>query len=250
MANYYTTASFEVELTEAARTWLLGLDEIVGDRGGDETDEIELTTVQETEYGEVIRAIQKTRELVYTSGVDVTAEETTLWFYADENFNVEYAEWLISTTLKKFDLDDAVSFEWSNTCSSPRTDGFGGGWVIVTKDKTFWGPSGGGLASKLQEIEYDRSHQFSAAWAQKLSVVQALMLYSYNVEPLTQFEAVYGTDCSEDYRAEKLAVMDMGVMRWWGQLDTRAQRRLLDAALHEYEEEARRRYDHTKETTT
>ena len=37
--------------------------------------------------------------------------------------------------LRKFKLTDVVSFEWSNDCSKPRTDAYGGGAAIITSRK-------------------------------------------------------------------------------------------------------------------
>ena len=46
---------------------------------------------------------------------------------------------LIRHLMQKFDMTEPVSFEWSNDCSKPRTDAYGGGaaYITATEARTF-----------------------------------------------------------------------------------------------------------------
>ena len=51
----------------------------------------------------------------------------------DKNGNVESAMQFITEVLAHFDLDDVVMLEWSNSCSRPVLEGFGGGIAAITR---------------------------------------------------------------------------------------------------------------------
>ncbi len=46
---------------------------------------------------------------------------------------------LIQHLMQKFDMTEPVSFEWSNDCSKPRVDAYGGGaaYITATEVRTF-----------------------------------------------------------------------------------------------------------------
>jgi hypothetical protein len=63
-----------------------------------------------------------------------TDENHAIWLHS-ENGGVDAACVFIQHLLKKFDPKGRVTFEWSNDCSKPRTDAYGGGAAIVTAKK-------------------------------------------------------------------------------------------------------------------
>ena len=74
-------------------------------------------------------------------------------------------------------------------------------------------------------------------------VVQAVLLWYYNIDYTFQFEVVYGRplDWEDPWCKEKLHTMRSGLTRWWGELGVAQQRKLVDAALERYGDEATRR---------
>ena len=62
----------------------------------------------------------------------------SVWVCAEECGDVEYTASLVQALLRRFELDLVVGFEWANTCSRPRLDGFGGGAVAVSRRSAVW----------------------------------------------------------------------------------------------------------------
>lgn len=54
-----------------------------------------------------------------------------LWLHS-ENGGIDAACEFLRYLLREFDPTSCVSFEWSNDCSKPRTDAYGGGAAFVT----------------------------------------------------------------------------------------------------------------------
>ena len=81
-------------------------------------------------------------------------------------------------------------------------------------------------------------------YREPIAVVQAVMMWNYNVDPEIKFNAVYDTEFNMDnaYCKEKLEAM-RNLDRWWPELDLEHQRRLVRAALVKYGDEAGKRVD-------
>lgn len=54
-----------------------------------------------------------------------------LWLHSS-NGGIDAVCAFVSHLLEKFEPDGFVNFEWSNDCSKPRTDAYGGGAAIIT----------------------------------------------------------------------------------------------------------------------
>ena len=70
---------------------------------------------------------------------DVNIEKgNRIWIYSD-NGCVDEIIRFVQHLMVKFNLKDPVSFEWSHSCSKPRTDAYGGGaaFITATEEKTF-----------------------------------------------------------------------------------------------------------------
>ena len=52
--------------------------------------------------------------------------------------DLEFTAALLHHWLKHFNRAEAIGFSWSNTSSSPRTDGFGGGAVVIAANGIKW----------------------------------------------------------------------------------------------------------------
>ena len=57
-----------------------------------------------------------------------------IWLHST-NGGIDAACAIIQHLLRKYELADTVTFEWSNDCSKPRVDAYGGGAAIITARK-------------------------------------------------------------------------------------------------------------------
>jgi len=57
-----------------------------------------------------------------------------LWLHSSSG-GIDAVCAFIQHLLIKFQIKGSVGFEWSNDCSKPRTDAYGGGAVVVTASK-------------------------------------------------------------------------------------------------------------------
>lgn len=62
-------------------------------------------------------------------------EDEWLWIYSDGCGNVDDVCAFVAYVQKRFQLDEPFVIEWSNSCSKPRLDAFGGGVCIVYRGK-------------------------------------------------------------------------------------------------------------------
>lgn len=72
-----------------------------------------------------------------------------LWLHSDESGNVESVASFVQAFLKKFRPNDKWGMEWSNDCSRPRLDAFGGGAVVVYAKNVSWLTTHNWLSRKL-----------------------------------------------------------------------------------------------------
>lgn len=90
-----------------------------------------------------------------TLDIKYVLNKDSLWFYSTGYPNLELIVNIIQTVMRIHDSKCAVGFEWGYTCSKPRTDGFGGGAVYITKDSQDWLSTQGWLASKRDAFKKD-----------------------------------------------------------------------------------------------
>lgn len=147
MANYYTKASFLLELPEAA------------------LKDFEAIFEEDDDHPVVVDFLEKSSfEDVddFKYGVQASREgDSALWCHHDESMNVDAAVEAIHYVLKKHKLDDIVSFEWSNDCSKDRLDAFGGGCAVITRKK-IWS------STTYQSLAQHRDRLIKAAEHKKL----------------------------------------------------------------------------------
>jgi len=63
-----------------------------------------------------------------------------IWVSPDDHGSVDNAVQMVADWQTKFGKDDFVEFEWSDACSKPRLDAFGGSGVLIHKGKAHWAP--------------------------------------------------------------------------------------------------------------
>ncbi|RLC83545.1 MAG: hypothetical protein DRJ03_16835 [Chloroflexi bacterium] len=130
MANYYTLASLvaATKLSPKEQAWILNeikIEDAILDVS-EETRDVwaKARGIPDADFGFGFR-------------LSIVKNDTIgpyMWLSYDENFNVENACAFLQHWLHTMRPDEAIGFEYTNTCSKPRPDGFGGGAVFVTKD--------------------------------------------------------------------------------------------------------------------
>lgn len=68
-------------------------------------------------------------------------QDGNVWICSEESGDVEKVADFVQSFLQAFNKKFAWSLEWSNSCSKMRTDGFGGGAVVVTAEGMEWMPT-------------------------------------------------------------------------------------------------------------
>lgn len=132
MADYFTLASFMIPAKDAEqRGWLIaaleGVDKTQAGDGDAATNLCEEVISSATDHG-------LNFEDCYTPAWRDQGDDG-IWINADENIDVDLMIVIIQAYLKKFHPKKFMGFEWANTCSKPRLDGFGGGAVYISADE-------------------------------------------------------------------------------------------------------------------
>ncbi|MBU1747812.1 MAG: hypothetical protein KKA73_08985, partial [Chloroflexi bacterium] len=78
--------------------------------------------------------------------------QNSLWLHADEQFNLDHVASLARRFIRRFRPDYRFSIEWADTCSTPRTDSFGGGWAVVTATEVITGTTGMAVMETLHRL--------------------------------------------------------------------------------------------------
>lgn len=138
MADYYTEFSLLIPLrTEAEKLW-----------------------VQERIAGGVVSLAPHTADsadvvddddiLYFDAEIQPTDGAGQLWIYSQDSGNVNDVIAFGQAFLQAHRAPtEHISFEWSHTCSKPRTDAYGGGATIVTQDRAYWINTGAWLERRL-----------------------------------------------------------------------------------------------------
>ena len=145
MADYWTEVSFILELPKPVMDFVTGILEVASEleEGTEYTDE-QIEELQSREHLQAVMADPDAIELAHNIlgyGIDMQPEDAeepgyvAAWCHHDESFDVDGMIEAVHYALKKFDCDDIVCFEWSGSCSKPRTDAFGGGAVVISKEE-------------------------------------------------------------------------------------------------------------------
>lgn len=115
MADYYTHFSVVLEkLTPSEAAWL----------------KAEITKAQSEEDPNTGGTM---------ADFEAKLEADEMWFHDNGEWgNVEHVASLVQKFLKQFRPAASWGFEWSNDCSKPRLDAYGGGAVFVTAAEIRW----------------------------------------------------------------------------------------------------------------
>lgn len=89
-------------------------------------------------------------------GFENVIEEGGLWVYSDEAGNVDALCVIVRAFLKKFDVKTPFTLTWAETCSKPRLGEFGGGFIVVTQEKTYSGSTYSMVQQVLDELKENK----------------------------------------------------------------------------------------------
>ena len=155
MADYYTECSFMVvDLPEDAIVYALELADRMHETMGCDIDElVREDSIPDDEFTALVRTFD---ENLWIGGASITRDGDGLWITHDESINIDAVAQLLHEVLKKFDLDNIISFEYACTCSKPRTDAYGGGAAVVTKDEMLIEGSWSHVGRMIMEVEAKR----------------------------------------------------------------------------------------------
>ena len=122
MADYYTRISLVVSLPNAtAQQYALNLADQA--RRASEGDELPAEMPQE------LRDVLKYWQ--FETEAESPAGGHGIWLHSEDG-GVDAVCAFVQHLLQKFDPLGRVTFQWSNDCSKPRTDAYGGGAAIIS----------------------------------------------------------------------------------------------------------------------
>ena len=125
MADYFTNFSLQLRLPdEAAQTYALNL--------AQQASRINQGDEAPADFPAELQSY--TEDWCFDTDADVVEKQPGLWLHSS-NGGIEAACAFLQHLLKKFDPSGRVTFQWSNDCSKPRTDAYGGGAAIITARK-------------------------------------------------------------------------------------------------------------------
>ncbi len=79
-------------------------------------------------------------------------EDNSIWFSHDESIDIDAAASVIQRFFKDARLNGCCGFTWSETCSKPRLDSFGGGACFITAMDIEWNSPHTWLEKKIHSF--------------------------------------------------------------------------------------------------
>ena len=84
-------------------------------------------------------------------------EDQALWLHDSEGCNLDNLALFIQEFIKQFRPKAIFGFEWSNDCSKPRLDAYGGGAVVITNKSIRWVNTSTWVSKTIKQIEKRRA---------------------------------------------------------------------------------------------
>lgn len=138
MADYYQQFSVMItplkRVDEQARAWFERVVEAIVN--GDYANKRELPDTLDPDVVELLKCLVDNTDFC---DMDCRNSEG-IWLYSEMSCDLNAVTRVLMLYLRKFDPEGEVVIEYADTCSKMRTDGFGGGWVLVRADKILWSP--------------------------------------------------------------------------------------------------------------
>jgi len=125
MADYFTNFSFMFTLPhQEAQTYALAL---AGQASSGNLGD-ELPEDFPKELAEVVE------DWCFETHADTSDDKPALWLHSSSG-GIDAVCAFVQHLLRKFNLKERVTFEWSNDCSKPWLDAYGGGAAIITANE-------------------------------------------------------------------------------------------------------------------
>lgn len=159
MADYYTLVSFEVrasrEEADYAKDLYSAIEEAIEDGGGGEIVEFSDDTPEQVKADALEFYLTHIDEPVIGFNMEEQrcGEDIALWFSVPGEGNIDMLCEFVEHLVIKFSWPPVI-FHWSNTCSKPRTDAYGGGACIITKKGVHYMNTYQWATQKLLELEF------------------------------------------------------------------------------------------------
>lgn len=136
MADYHSRLSFVLSLPPEAAKELCDYIEALQDAEADEP--VEGVSAGWPDPSEIIKTFDDHVGLdvsIGAQGFTPKEGEVSVWIKDDGGLpNIDLLVFVLERTWQKFRIPDPVGFQWANTCSAPRPDGFGGGFAVIGCD--------------------------------------------------------------------------------------------------------------------
>ncbi len=139
MADYYQ--QFSVMLVppkgrlEDVRAWFRRVVDALW-----EYDEDTDTNSLDPDVNTLMKKFQASGDLESFCSVDLDPDSESIWLYEEESCNIGVVAEVVQLYFRTFDPTGELIIHWADTCSKMRTDGFGGGWVLIRADLLLWSP--------------------------------------------------------------------------------------------------------------
>ena len=128
MADYFTNISLVLELKDEEIDYAVRLAELITEYKDGEIP------VPSPEYLEGMELFQDDAD---NWNCDVSKVPEGLWIHS-ENGSIDEIIAFVQHLLARFNYTTCVTMEWSNDCSKPRADAFGGGAAVVTATEAIY----------------------------------------------------------------------------------------------------------------
>lgn len=131
MASNYRQLSFVFNLTVPQTDWLMALMDRLGEDVRNPDGSLADPNPEQVRYlgGDLLDFAVDFLPLPATKQVEVWVHDTGEWA------NVDQIAAVLQALLVKFPGLQPIGFTWADTCSKPRIDEFGGGAVLISRDR-------------------------------------------------------------------------------------------------------------------
>lgn len=137
MADYWTDLSFVPQFQDPAHhqflCYILAELDNLEDESSILIPEDEFGQAAKTIAAEIFSSEETSAAVCFQLQLNEKGQQE-LWIYSDHAPYIDVIERAIRETLRYFDSNARVGFEWSHGCSKPLLDGFGGGAYCITKE--------------------------------------------------------------------------------------------------------------------
>ena len=156
MANYYTQASFMLELTPQQAEFGLAVCAYIAESN---VFGLEISDAVVTVSKNIMDAVS---DIEFGYGLDFNCllERDGLWIHADESIDLDHAATFCHILMQHFQLETCLCIDAAHTCSSPRLDAFGGTSVFVTRHEIKWNSTSQWLSDLA--VAHNKNREVSA----------------------------------------------------------------------------------------